>query len=76
MCLFLQTQSSGILQNIAKLALQSQLKKFDTVDVAIDSNPGRLLEGTVDGVVVRGQGWQSPLGLSARLLEVRAGKLT
>ena len=64
------SQTSDLLQSVAKLALQSQLKKFETVDVAIDSNPRRLLAGTIDGVIVRGRGWQSPLGLSARLLEV------
>lgn len=29
-----------------------------------------LLQGAVDGVYIRGLGWTSPLGLSARLLEV------
>jgi len=41
--------------------------------VSIDAEPGRLVTGTLDGVVVKGVAWQSPLNLSARLLEVQVG---
>lgn len=62
------------MEGVASIALQSQLKKFASVEVTIDGEASRVLQGILDGVVVRGRGWQSPLGLSARLLEVRDPK--
>jgi hypothetical protein len=64
-------QTTGVLEGVAKLALQSQLRTFRAVDVKVNASPSRLLQGALDGAIVRGIAWESPLGLSARLLEVR-----
>jgi hypothetical protein len=68
-------QTTGVLEGVAKLALQSQLRTFRAVDVKVNASPSRLLQGALDGAIVRGIAWESPLGLSARLLEVRFGSV-
>lgn len=69
-------QSAGMLEGIAKLALRSQLRSFEAIDVKVNASAARVMQGVLEGAVVRGIGWESPLGLSARLLEVRHGAAT
>mmetsp|Transcript_26815 Transcript_26815/g.67453 ORF Transcript_26815/g.67453 Transcript_26815/m.67453 type:complete len:298 (-) Transcript_26815:76-969(-) len=69
----LADMSGRVLEGIANLALRSQLRSFNAIDVKVDASTSGVMQGALTGAVVRGIGWESPLGLSARLLEVKVG---
>lgn len=62
-------QSAGLLETVATTALRYRLKRHDTVETKIQCNFLELLMGAVSGVQIRGTGWESRAGLTARVLE-------
>ncbi|KAK9815744.1 hypothetical protein WJX72_008830 [[Myrmecia] bisecta] len=65
--------SAGFLETVATMALKTRLKAYQQVETSMNCTAWGLLQGAVEGVQIRGQGWTSPLGLSARILEVTLG---
>ena len=65
-------QSAGLLEAVATAALRSRLRRHDSVKTNISSNVLGLLSGKVNSVEIRGTGWESRAGLTARVLEVSA----
>jgi hypothetical protein len=64
--------TSGLISNLAELALKLRLKGQAGVQCDVSANPSDLLlKGRVGPVTVKGQGWQSQLGLSCRAIEAR-----
>jgi hypothetical protein len=62
--------SSGLISNLAELALKLRLKGQTGVKFDVSANPSDLLlKGRVGPVTVKGRGWQSQLGLSCRAIE-------
>lgn len=64
-------QSAGLLEAVATAALQSRLRRYNKVETLIDCNLLGLLRGAVQHVEIRGTGWESRAGLTARVLEVQ-----
>eukprot|EP00741_Cyanophora_paradoxa_P017343 tig00020961_g16753.t1 len=64
--------NTEVLSNISRLAIKAVLRRCDRINVRVVSNNlFTLLGGTVDEVVVEGQGWESPGGLSCRRAALR-----
>eukprot|EP00271_Cylindrocystis_brebissonii_P015522 TRINITY_DN38438_c0_g1_i1.p1 TRINITY_DN38438_c0_g1~~TRINITY_DN38438_c0_g1_i1.p1 ORF type:complete len:394 (-),score=48.74 TRINITY_DN38438_c0_g1_i1:297-1478(-) len=62
--------SGNLLAGVATVALKSRLRAYDVVETQIDCSLRGLLQGYVKGVRIVGAGWQSPLELTCRDLEV------
>lgn len=64
--------TSGLISHLAELALKLRLKGQAGVECHVSANSSDLLlKGRVGPVTVKGQGWQSQLGLSCRAIEAR-----
>lgn len=63
-------QTAGFLEAVATAALQSRLRSHSLVKSSIECDGWGLLSGRVNSVAIAGRDWISPLGLSARVLEV------
>ena len=62
--------TSGLISNLAELALKVRLKGQTGVKCDVSANSFDLLfKGRVGPVTVKGRGWQSQLGLSCRTIE-------
>ena len=62
--------TSGLISNLAELALKGRLKAQTGVKCNVSTNSFDLLfKGRVGPVTVKGRGWQSQLGLSCRSIE-------
>ncbi|EFJ44756.1 hypothetical protein VOLCADRAFT_106216, partial [Volvox carteri f. nagariensis] len=57
-------------ETIAAAALRARLRSHDKVDVRVTASGWDLLAGRIHGAKVEGRQWESPLGLTARVLEV------
>ena len=64
------SQSAGLLEAVATAALRTRLRRYNKVETSIDCNLLGLLTGAVQHVEIRGTGWESRAGLTARVLEV------
>ena len=54
-------------------ALRARLREARSVTAEISCDAMSLLGGRVNSVTVRGEGWRSPLNLTAQQLEVCVG---
>lgn len=61
--------SSGLISQLAVLALKVRLADHQSVDCDVTARPTDLLHGRVGPVTVQGRGWQSGLGLTCRAIE-------
>jgi hypothetical protein len=62
--------TSGLISNLAELALKVRLKGQTGVECNVSANSSDLLfKGRVGPVTVKGRGWKSQLGLSCRAIE-------
>jgi hypothetical protein len=66
-------QTATLLEQVTSFALRARLKECRAVHAEISCDAFSLLAGRVNSVTIRGEGWRSPLDLTAQLLEVRAG---
>lgn len=64
------TQSASVLENVASLAFKARLKECRRADVFMSCDWRTLMEGRINSVKVVGEGWRSPLDLTAQVLEV------
>ncbi|KAF8054989.1 Serp2 [Scenedesmus sp. PABB004] len=68
--------TADILENVASLALRARLKECRSVKTSVSCDAWSLLAGRVNGVKIVGEGWRSPLNLTAQLLEATVGEAT
>jgi len=68
--------AASMLQSVVTLALKSQLRQCGHIDVDVDGDVGTLLDGRIRGARCLGHRWQSPLNLTARMLDVRVGEVS
>ncbi len=64
-------QSAGVLEAVASLALRLRLKECRGVRTEVSCDAFSLMAGRINSVRIVGEGWRSPLNLTAQLLEVR-----
>lgn len=69
--LLLDMQTADILRAAIILALRNRLKQYEGIDADVSCDGWGLLEGRFRGMSIVGQQWVTPLGLTARRLEVR-----
>ncbi|PNW84901.1 hypothetical protein CHLRE_03g163250v5 [Chlamydomonas reinhardtii] len=62
-------------ETIAAAALRARLRSHGGVSVRLRANGWDLLAGRVEGAAVEGRLWESPLGLTARILDVEVGRV-
>jgi len=63
--------TSSLISNLAIAALGRRLGDDATVDCIVEAEPTDLLRGRIGPVVVKGNQWKSPLGMSCRAIEAR-----
>jgi hypothetical protein len=63
--------TTGLLESVVTLALRARLRESRGVECSISADVFSLLAGHVYGARVSGEGWRSPLNLTARTIEVR-----
>lgn len=66
-------QTASLLEAVASAALRARLRESRSVTAAISADTWSLLQGRVNGVRVTGEGWASPLNLTARRLDATVG---
>uniref|UniRef100_A0A383VV08 Uncharacterized protein n=1 Tax=Tetradesmus obliquus TaxID=3088 RepID=A0A383VV08_TETOB len=66
--------TADILENVTCLALRARLKECRAVKTSISCDTWSLLAGRVNGVKIHGEGWRSPLNLTAQVLEATVGE--
>ncbi len=66
-------QATVAVETIAAAALRMRLRSHDLVRVSVNCSSWDLLGGRIQGARVEGRGWESPQGLTARVLDVSAG---
>jgi hypothetical protein len=69
-------QTTRLLENVASLALRTRLKEARVVTASVSADTWSLLAGRVAGARISGEGWRSPLNLTARTIEVRSLAVT
>jgi hypothetical protein len=67
-------QTADLLESVTCLALRSRLRECGGVTASICCDAWSLLQGRVNGVRLTGEGWRSPLNLTARHLEATVGE--
>ncbi|GBF93742.1 hypothetical protein Rsub_06074 [Raphidocelis subcapitata] len=65
--------TATLLERVTSLALRARLKEARSVAADISCDAFSLLAGRVNSVAIRGEGWRSPLNLTAQLLEATVG---
>lgn len=65
--------TAGFLEAVASAALKARLRQHSLVQAHIDCDGFSLLAGRVNSVAIAGRDWLSPLGLSARILDISLG---
>ncbi|KAG2455145.1 hypothetical protein HYH02_000963 [Chlamydomonas schloesseri] len=60
---------------VAAAALRARLRSHGRVSVRLAANGWDMLAGRVEGAAVEGRLWESPLGLTARILDVEVGRV-
>jgi len=65
--------SALVVEQVAAFAIKSKLRSYSAVHFDVECTALGLIAGKVDGAGMTGYGWESPLGLSARLLQMRVG---
>lgn len=68
----LSYQSADMVEAVASFALRSRLKDCRSVKCKVSCDTFGLLSGRISSAKVLGEGWRSPLNLTAQVLEVRA----
>lgn len=66
--------TADLLESVTCLALRSRLRECGGVTASICCDAWSLLQGRVNGVRLTGEGWRSPLNLTARHLEATVGE--
>ena len=61
--------TDSFISSLACAALKRRLKDHTHVSCDLTMDPSAIFSGTVGPVTVKGRGWQSSLGLTARALE-------
>lgn len=65
--------TATLLEQVTSLALRARLKEARAVSTEISCDAMSLLAGRVNSVTIKGEGWRSPLDLTAQLLECSVG---
>jgi len=65
------SQTADILESVAVFALKARLREQRVVKASVSCDAWSLLSGRVNGAKIYGEGWRSPLNLTAQTLEVR-----
>lgn len=65
--------TSGLISNLAVAALERRLGDDASIDCNVQAEPYDLIRGRVGPVVVKGNDWRSPLGMSCRAIEAKVG---
>ncbi|KAI8477026.1 MAG: hypothetical protein J3K34DRAFT_515998 [Monoraphidium minutum] len=65
--------TATLLEHVTQMALRARLKESRSVHAEISCDAFSLMAGRVNSVTVRGEGWRSPLNLTAQLLEATVG---
>lgn len=68
----LLVQTADVLEGVASIALKTRLKECRVVKASVSCDAWSLLSGRVNGAKIYGEGWRSPLNLTAQILEVCA----
>jgi len=66
--------SAGLLEKCFSVALKTRLDAWQLIDAKVDCNTFGLLGGVLNGFLVRGLGWVTPMGMSVRLFEISLGE--
>eukprot|EP00873_Tetraselmis_striata_P023934 jgi/Tetstr1/444198/TSEL_032092.t1 len=66
--------SGGLLEKCFEVALKNRLDAWQLIDAKVDCNTFGLLGGVLNGFLVRGLGWVTPMGMTVRLFEVSLGE--
>lgn len=72
----LDSQTADVVEAVAAMALKARLKEYRSVKAQVFCDAWSLMAGRVNGVKIMGEGWTSPLNLTAQVLEVWGGPLT
>ncbi|KAG2499178.1 hypothetical protein HYH03_002759 [Edaphochlamys debaryana] len=67
--------ATAAVEAVASAALRSRLRRHGHVGVSVQASGWDMLAGRVDGAKVEGRLWESPLGLTARVLDVELGRV-
>lgn len=63
-------KTATLLEQVTQMALRARLKEARSVTADISCDAFSLLAGRVNSVTIKGEGWRSPLDLTAQTLEV------
>lgn len=65
--------TATLLEQVTQLALRARLKEARSVTADISCDAFSLMAGRVNSVTIKGEGWRSPLDLTAQTLECTVG---
>ncbi|KIY99162.1 Protein YIPF6 [Monoraphidium neglectum] len=65
--------TATLLEQITQYALRARLREARSVTAEISCDAFSLLAGRVNSVTIKGEGWRSPLDLTAQTLEATVG---
>lgn len=66
--------TADILESVAVFALKARLREQRVVKASVSCDAWSLLSGRVNGAKIYGEGWRSPLNLTAQTLEASVGE--
>ncbi|PNH12669.1 hypothetical protein TSOC_000353 [Tetrabaena socialis] len=70
-----QDIAARAVEAVAAAALRARLRSYGSVAVQVAATPWDLLAGRINSAKVEGRRWESPLGLTARMLDVEVGRV-
>ncbi|KXZ56410.1 hypothetical protein GPECTOR_1g365 [Gonium pectorale] len=70
-----ERRAAAAVETIAAAALRARLRSHSKVAVQISASGWDLLSGRIEGAKVEGRMWESPLGLTAQVLDVQVGRV-
>lgn len=65
--------TATLLEQVTAFSLRARLKEARSVHAEISCDAWSLMAGRVNSVTIKGEGWRSPLDLTAQLLECTVG---
>ncbi len=68
-------QTADIMEAAIVLALKTRLKQWQDIRAEVDSDAFSLMEGRFRSMGIHGQGWRTPLELTAHQLEVSCSNM-
>lgn len=75
-----QQEDAGIAEQVinkaAEFGISSQLADAESIDIDIDSEPLKLVQGEVDSVTLKGEGIVTPQNLRLEELELQTGNIS